>query len=691
MPPSPLRAFRASPRPQQAPRLVVGHPRKSRSSDPTLHAPKRLEQEHASRLAILLEETSDALPDAFGDDPPADIDFTPSPWSQDRIVELNDEQDSFIPVPIPDTSVPTSAPIILDYGAITSFPTQTSHFALSTTIKSPSVFSALPALPSHTSAAFLTSVSSGAAFPTSSMESYSSVAQVNNALDRSSQHHQKIQSPHKVSTVVIVLLAIGAGCIVLGLFFITRVCWRPHRRTRPLPSLPMPNDAYGDDKLHPPDSPLFGGNERFSMRSAIVSIPTWTPYPRPKLDDQLSHAGTSTTVVHKPDVVATGSDIAVSNTIGGSNCTPSCSLEGLHRDSCIASQTPANSPRQAPLAQLQGALARAATRVSMASLSLYPNSPLPPENMGIALGGPTAFTADGHRVLDRTRSKASLHRSRSNSLIEEACEQDRMYYRNSHGLAYDGADVSSPSIATRIHAHPAHVISTPPAIPVSGGRARIKSAYYAPGAYPRVSTLPSFPGKPRMTPETPETQHPLQSTPDTRQDRSAAAALTYALGLHSPAEYSSTSPRPTLYPDDSVSIAGSRRTAKDNCTHKRGISEVGDGHLSLPPLATELDTSSLGSLMLMDYNHEKPPEEGPIQILSRNAPSASYGSTKRDDKPPRVPSPPPLPSLSQMALEHANPQAYAEYRSPTYSIFGLYEHERKSKAMSNSSSRLVRD
>jgi len=50
-----------------------------------------------------------------------------------------------------------------------------------------------------------------------------------------------------------------------------------------------------------------------------------------------------------------------------------------------------------------------------------------------------------------------------------------------------------------------------------------------------------------------------------------------------------------------------------------------------------------------------------------------------EDKPPRVPSPPPIPSLAQMALQHADPEGYADYHSPTYSIYGLYDGERKSR------------
>jgi len=45
---------------------------------------------------------------------------------------------------------------------------------------------------------------------------------------------------------------------------------------------------------------------------------------------------------------------------------------------------------------------------------------------------------------------------------------------------------------------------------------------------------------------------------------------------------------------------------------------------------------------------------------------------RTDDRPPRVPSPPVLPSLAQMAMAHTNGQEYGDYRSPTYSLYGLY-------------------
>jgi hypothetical protein len=76
--------------------------------------------------------------------------------------------------------------------------------------------------------------------------------------------------------------------------------------------------------------------------------------------------------------------------------------------------------------------------------------------------------------------------------------------------------------------------------------------------------------------------------------------------------------------------------------------------------------------MLMDFGGA-----GESMVNLASASSAALAAKKTvsrsDDKPPRVPSPPPLPSLAQMGLEHTDPEAYANYRSPTYSIYGLYE------------------
>jgi hypothetical protein len=84
--------------------------------------------------------------------------------------------------------------------------------------------------------------------------------------------------------------------------------------------------------------------------------------------------------------------------------------------------------------------------------------------------------------------------------------------------------------------------------------------------------------------------------------------------------------------------------------------------------------------MLVDFGSGLPTMKSIGESLTDQDGRMALG--RADDKPPRVPSPPPLPSLTQMGLAHANPEAFANYRSPTYSIYGLYEADRKSKAAS---------
>lgn len=142
-----------------------------------------------------------------------------------------------------------------------------------------------------------------------------------------------------------------------------------------------------------------------------------------------------------------------------------------------------------------------------------------------------------------------------------------------------------------------------------------------------------------------------------RRDRDTKA-LTTALGLGSPPPPSSCFSPVSIYPDDSLSVAHGRMSEmpSQSATH-----------------------SVLGDFMLQDF-----PSTATFNTLRPGDPFAGDPAGKKDakgrvnDRPPRVPSPPPMPSLSQMALANADP----DYRSPTYSIYGLYEAQRKSKRSS---------
>ena len=173
--------------------------------------------------------------------------------------------------------------------------------------------------------------------------------------------------------------------------------------------------------------------------------------------------------------------------------------------------------------------------------------------------------------------------------------------------------------------------------------------------------------------------HAIPSTKSKAHRDRDTKALTSALGLTSP----SSTPQPppsscfspvSIYPDDSLSVA-----------HGRGRKFLDDEpHSEMPsPAGTH---AALGDLMLQEF-----PSSATFASMRVSDPFADVvgytssqtgikksgsGSLRRaGDRPPRVPSPPPLPSLSQMALANAD----ADYRSPTYSIYGLYEAQRKSR------------
>lgn len=103
-----------------------------------------------------------------------------------------------------------------------------------------------------------------------------------NNTERTPGQHQ-IAQPHKLPTFIIVLLAVGSGLLLAGLFILIKICSRPARRPRLIPSLPILDDPFSDDsRFQPKESPVFGGKERFSPRPGSNSgLWTWTQYTQP--------------------------------------------------------------------------------------------------------------------------------------------------------------------------------------------------------------------------------------------------------------------------------------------------------------------------------------------------------------------------------------------------------------------------
>ncbi|KAF9053792.1 hypothetical protein BDZ89DRAFT_1056352 [Hymenopellis radicata] len=414
----------------------------------------------------------------------------------------------------------------------------------------------------------------------------------------------------KLPVVAIAILAVGSAMVLVGVFIAIKACLRPTVVDR-------------DFDVKEKDSPLFGGKERFSSQTGGLWAWANQPQSNPFVEPMQPAAHTKNT---HPD-----------DTIPQYNFPTSQStwqtIPSYDSQSHLLSSNPSLPVSHQP-PRNQNALARAVNRFSVASLSLYPTSPISAQDIELLSVAKRSQRMDIHFKQD---IKAALRRSKS--------EDDKME------LAYDGASVTSPKVVQ------SPVVS---ATSVAGGRTRIKSSYYT-----------------QDTADEPYDVFPFPPMPKSDSRREHDKTQTSALGLTSPSIDKlriPPSPQPTLYPDDSLSVqADASRKAK---------STDESGHV-LP--AASLDTgTALGSLISLATLAGKLGENistygEPAATSGSSATLASANQGKGAGQPPRVPSPPPLPSLTQMGLEHSNPVGFADYRSPTYSICGLYEDERKSR------------
>ena len=460
--------------------------------------------------------------------------------------------------------------------------------------------------------------------------------------------------PHPISLAIIVLLAVGAGLLLLGICIIIKMCTRPTRRPRPTPSLPVLKDLDPDDQFYESkDSPIFGGKERLSpLHGANGPLWTWVQYPQPtSKNSQLSNRDRN--VLQETT----------------SNDSDSCS-------SCQTQPTTTQNTDTQNLTRQSfhppNILTNASKRLSVTSMSLYS----PKVNIGLAISGAreSDFIADSYDILKRSKS---LNKQKSQNGLEDKKNRDST--NSSIHLAYD-AEVLSPVPTEYVQVRETPIIT-------SERRARVKSSYFATGTYPRVSTLPS--GSYSIATATKvnvghrnsfgKDKIALQKSNSKRERDSQALAL----GLMSPKSEYMPSPPPTLYPDDSMSVA--ERPKKRNPSDRKlvesippisAVKESGiPGSGTLKKMEIRLSQTSL-SVLALDGNEN---EKGRMRI-----PEAGEGLGSRHnlnvpplrtmDKAPRVPSPPPLPSLTQMGLAHNNPESYANYRSPTYSIYGFYDN-----------------
>ncbi|PIL23991.1 hypothetical protein GSI_13742 [Ganoderma sinense ZZ0214-1] len=360
------------------------------------------------------------------------------------------------------------------------------------------------------------------------------------------------------------------------------------------------------------------------------------------------------------------------------------------------------------------------------SMSIYPTSPQSNAGIGLAIGGASPLTGDGTPILTRKSSK------------ERVSAKARQSFRHSLAateyLDIYGEALASPTQPPRAAAAPIKSALRKSPLAPPPGRARIQlQAGYTPASanaalrasstVAGITTLPRTAGnRTSLLGPSGEVQYVLPPLSpalksEARRERDTRA-LTSALGLAmpSPPAHDSFMPSPvtTLHPDDSITLAGDRDRDRDRDRHAHAHPMP---ERKLPGRATHVRTQSeapmspgmeasarLGNLMLAEFtnsmvslpssravvapsasvpahSHSKAAAAGPPvprKTVNANAGGGAHAH-RMDDRPPRVPSPPPIPSLAQMAMAHTNPQGYEDYRSPTYSIYGLYEAERKSR------------
>lgn len=390
--------------------------------------------------------------------------------------------------------------------------------------------------------------------------------------------------------------------------------------------------------LESKESPIFGGKERLSpkIHSCITLNPAMSWPPR------AAKFGMGAGV----DYYAVSRSPRPQDKASYSDCMSV--LPYSRTDRCITHSSllekRATPVYQAPYQHVQKAITQTIKRLSTMSSSLYPGTPLPCE-VGIALGGQeTPLTGDGYSVMARSKSKNI--KSKDHQIGQ------------SYELAYD--NLTSTVVCE--HA------TTAPLSSAKGGRTRIKSSYYAPGIHSRISAIPTSMTTPAAG--TKALHDKAMEKPDSRRDKDRQS-LTRALGLASPSINEIPLSPFTLYPDDSLSVVDQKE------------SDGGSGATNSDPGA------NLGALLLSDGSHSHSRDKSvsslgdTIHASSLRLESKTNASheSRIQDKPPRVPSPPPLPSLAQMAMEHHNREGFESYRSPTYSIYGLYGDERTSFGM----------
>lgn len=637
-------------------------PRKTARGLPARKMPLRAPVELADDTENLMSSSKENLEDPDADParsrhhsrPKLPQASQPAPHHDYSVHEITN-----VPAPIPDTGLP---PLSAD---TTTLITSSHTFVISKTssshthVASKSTFVPLPSLKTEN----FTEIEEASAHSSSVIYSTPSVRPVAVTTAGSDSHGRSSQlNTFHLSTTAIIALAVSGGLTLIIVVILVKLLQRPRRRRTPTPSLPILHDGtFPDDKAANEGSPIFGGKERSSpslqarSTKGNTGLWTWTQYnsgiPKPAPTVTVTRSS-SHDQLRTIDQTMQQDSVSVVD-------SDTTHVQGRQYPfvGYGNSNAPLKTKSPVPIQPVQNAITRAVSRLSTVSMSLYPNSPggysQVGADVGLAIDGVT-HDEPVNMVVPKYKDRMMASRNRT-SMIAPGSAKDAAALRRSQSFAYGGMEPSSPPTAS------------PNVAQLNGGRARIKSTYYTPGPYPRTSAAATNYGK--RNPEH-EGIH-LEQNKVERTDSRRGRDLTSALGLTSPIP---PSPQPTLYPDDSMSVIGeAKKVALTGRSQKKPVPKA-SSHSDSPPS----DAAALGSLMMVDFAASKS-TASLVNIRPSEAARAREGQGKSslkkrvEDKPPRVPSPPAIPSLAQMALQHADPEGYADYHSPTYSIYGLYD------------------
>lgn len=451
------------------------------------------------------------------------------------------------------------------------------------------------------------------------------------------------------NTVIAIVFSILGGLFLLVAFIVLlRIRSRRNgRRCLRTPSLPIPLDTFPDPLAE--ESPVFGGKERFSSGIIGKEKWIWTQYrsksPRRETEkdpfaDPPAGQQQSSNTLHPNEP---------------STKKPSFLQRSLSHISALSAYSTAKSD--------------VAGLVANASAPGFSSTTTIADRMA---ANPRLEKSEGSRT--SIRQSKDTHGIRITVRDWDAESEDE--------YIYDGVE-DLPAVITHLPV-PAQNVPSSQTI----GRERVKAPYPV-GSCPSISVSMQSIAAPSMTPSntvteidsanpfddpSPYVTGPSASKATTRKERDTQA-LTVALGLDSPRlePYTESAPR-----------RGRASVLRRSHTLGHHTSFVSIPESPSSPCPSD-DGSRLGKFMLRDRRRSSlslpreqqmpplppPPPVAPLNLRSHmNRNSASNKAPVVDDRPPRVPSPPALPSLAQMAMSQA--ADYETYRSPTYSLYGVY-------------------